>query len=717
MKAAAVRKPPRTCTRLQRALSSRAMTRPAVPDDAPAASPALGPDSSRLRWLVVLLAVGGAGCLAAISLASPGATRMYSWPWSLAWLGAVALPALLLAVRAFEPVRPLALPSRPWLALALVSTVVVLASALASPHRETSLLWSAPLLAGVAVFLVVFDGLQRCAENGERNGRLLEQLLLGFFLVLAVASIGLWLERLPRLSGREVFDARNPFTLGHSNYTAGLALLMLPTAATLAVRRRGRWRAAAVGVAGLALVMLFTSGSRGGLLGLAAMTGAALVVSPLDRRRKTQLFALAILAGLAFTIAHPRTRAVFQRAEPASVPNISNVQREAMVFAGLRMGADRPLLGWGPGTTPLVYPRYRAGLAGGAENVLQLHSLPVQLWAELGAAGLAGLFAFGLLAARAAARARVAAVTLAGYGVFALTDWQLDVPLFATLAAVFAARLAARAAPPKSNLLGYSLAGPARRVVGGLALAGVVVVAGFGRRDPAPELNVRALALAREPGQADRAIALLRASLALNPAQEIAHFNLGWLLLVREPAEAGRHFAAAAQLVPDKGGVYFGLGLARLNEGRRSDAAEAFALECLNDPRFLFSPWWGEPAIGATREATALAFARALARARTLLPEDTWAADQLAAVAEAGLRLGQVAPGPEHSHRRERTGYPVLMRNLDLPPPLDLFDVREFAHRPADASAAGLPPKGWLPSPLLLKLLEPAGSAGIAPPP
>ena len=49
--------------------------------------------------------------------------------------------------------------------------------------------------------------------------------------------------------------------------------------------------------------------------------------------------------------------------------------------------------------------------------------------------------------------------------------------------------------------------------------------------------------------------ALLRESLALNPDQEIAHFNLGWLLVVRAPAEAERHFLAAARLVPDKGGA------------------------------------------------------------------------------------------------------------------------------------------------------------------
>ena len=57
-------------------------------------------------------------------------------------------------------------------------------------------------------------------------------------------------------------------------------------------------------------------------------------------------------------------------------------------------------------------------------------------------------------------------------------------------------------------------------------------------------------------------------SVVLNPDQEIAHFNLGWLLLAPDPVVAEKHLLAAAHLVPDKGGVYFGLGLARLNQGR-----------------------------------------------------------------------------------------------------------------------------------------------------
>jgi O-antigen ligase len=631
---------------------------------------------------------------------------MFSWPWSLAYAGTLLAPTLLLVLRALHLKRPLVLPVLPWLVAILTTAATVFASALASPHRPQSLQWGAPLLAGGAVFFVVFDWLNAGTDRIVAQRERIEKALVTFFALVACASIGGWLARLPGLTPGTGFDARNPFPLGHSNYTAGLALLMLPVSAATAVRTRGWWRLASAAVALLALAMLFTSGSRGGIVGLAALAMAALLAAPITRRQRWQLAVLAAVAGLTFAAGHPRTRAMFAPEDPGAAPNLSNVQRQAMLTAAWRMGADRPLLGWGPGTTPLVYPQYRAGLEGGAENVLQLHCLPAHLWAELGAAGIACLLAFAALTLQGASRAPVMAVTLGAYGIFALTDWQLDLPVFAGVIATCAALLAPRATPAlpaTSNPIGFPTPQVAGGLLAGFALLALGGVALLGRRDPAPELNVHALVLAREPAGADRAIALLRESLAQNADQEIAHFNLGWLLVVRDPGAAERHFAAAAHLVPDKGGVYFGLGLARLNQGRDNDAARALALECLNDPRFLTSPWWREPPIGRVRDATATEFSRAIARTRAALPNDPWRLANLDHLDAAIHQLGRVAAGPERSHRRERTGYPVLMRNLDLPAPLDLFDVREAQ---GAGNAASLPPKGWLPSPLLLRLLN-----------
>lgn len=643
-----------------------------------------------MTTLARALTLAGLACLAVITLASPGATRMWATPWTFALWATSILPAVALIIRALDARAPLALPSRAWLAATGAGAASILLSAALSPYAGISLRWSAPLLAAPAWFLVAFDWLHHDpATRADRHALFAKAGLLAA-LAVSVVSVGLWFPIVLRVGLRGAAVSRNAFPLGHSNYTAGLALLILPLAVSGIWRHRGAWRALAVLTALLALTMIYSSSSRGGLLGLAALAATGLVLAPLPRKTKALLTFAATALGLAFVLGNPRTRATFSRSAAAqSLVAASDVQRLAMLTVGRHMGADRPLLGWGPGTTTLVYPKYRAVAPGGVENVLQLHSAPVHLWAELGLAGLACLLVAVVMVLKARHRAPLAVITCAGYGAFALTDWQIDIPIFA-----FALGLLTTLLAPVCHPLDDKAARGLRRGIAAAALLGVVTIVLFGRRDPTPEFNVRALALARNPANADRAIALLRESLTLNADQEIVHFNLGWLLVVRDPASAERHFRAAAQLVPDKGGVYFGLGLARLNQGNATTAAHAFALECLNDPRFLSSPWWREPAIAATREAAAAAFASML----TLIGSLAHAYSLDAA------HLGRVPPDPSRTYRRTRSGYPVLMRNLDLDAPTDLYDVRE-ATLPPDQLRA-LPPKGWLPSPVLLRLLD-----------
>lgn len=648
--------------------------------------------------LVRMLCLAGLACLAVISLADRAASLMFATPWSYFYWGAVLAPLLALLLRAASTADPLRLPDGRWLGLLAAAAAGLLASALSSPYRTPGLQWTALPLAGLAAFLLLHDWLRAAPANRNR----FDGLAAAIAGLLMTVSTGYWLLDVLQLTRAEFFSAtlfemRNAHPLGHSNYTAGLALLCVPWLVQAARRRSGTARYLAAIGSGLAFLTLFTSGSRGGLLGLVALGVAALVGAKLGWKRSALLIGATIVATGLLALANLRVRALLGPADPAAPPNISTVQRQAMLAAGLRMGADRPLTGWGLAATPLVYPRYRAGLVGGAENVLQLHSTPLEFWAGLGTTGLLLLGGFAFLVIRGWSRASVAAATLAGYGVFALTDYQLDVPVFVFALAALAALPAAPAAEPAGPRLQLGLAGA---VLGILALLGAL-----GHGDRAPKLNCEALALARNPTQIPRTIALLRESLALNPDQEIAHFNLGWLLLVSEPVEAEKHFRSAARLVPDKGGVYFGLGLALLNQDQSANAARAFALECLNDPRFLASPWWKEPAIAAQRRSATTAFAELAEQAGNALPPDTWAARQVRSVAGLAPRLGAVSPGPELVYRRERIGYPVLMRNHDLIVPIDLFDVREDPRFAASVSFP-LPPKGWLPSPLLLKLLD-----------
>jgi hypothetical protein len=522
-----------------------------------------------------------------------------------------------------------------------------------------------------------------------------------------------------------VADFRNPHPLGHSNYTAGLALLLLPWPVRLARQARGPGRLGWGLVAALNLAVLFTSGSRGGLLGLAVLAAAGLWLSRPGWKRLVGLgfFVLGIVALLAFL--NPRIREISRPRDPGMPPDLSSVQRSAMLHAGWRMGLDRPWLGWGPDATPLAYPRYRPDLDGGVEDALQLHNAPVQIWAETGAIGILGALLLGLLAAAGAARNPTAAAALAGYAAFALTDWQLDVPVFAFSVSAALALLAGPAPEPASR--------PARRAMAAAVLISLGLAAVGARPNPAPGLNVRALAIGRDPARAPDAIVLLSQSLDSDPEQEIAHFNLGWLLVTRDPAAAERHFAAAALLVPDKGGVYFGLGLARLNQARPDRAADAFALECLNDPLFLTSPWWRVPELARVRALALARLARMQAEVIARLPDGRWAAGEarydaaltawfagtapassVVAFARTPERrnyfLGNPRPpGPDSArlrgYRRERSGYPVLMRDLDLEPPLDLYDVQEDARFAVDLAFL-FPAKGWLPTPLVVALLR-----------
>jgi tetratricopeptide (TPR) repeat protein len=647
-----------------------------------------------------ILATGGIAGLLALTCADPGASRMWSTPWTFLLGAVLAVPVLGLATRAVAAHRLFHLPSRGWLLLAAGVAAGFVASSLASPWRAPSLLVGAVPVAAAALFLLLHDWL---AAAPERHRLLLARALAAGFAVIAGISFALWLGDVIVATRDNPFTTvlavwRNPHPLGHSNYTAGLMLLGLPWLLLAAWRDGGWQRGAAIAGAVLALANLFTSGSRGGLLGLGVLGLGAVLTARLPRRRLVPLALAGLVAATVFVVANPRIRSLLRSPDPAAVPNLSTVQRAAMLEAGLLMGTDRPLLGWGPGATPLAYPRYRAQLDGGAENVLQLHNTVVQLWAENGAAGLLLCLGLVVLVAQHRRRDPVAALTLLGYGAFSLTDYQLDVPVFAATVAALAALLAPPVAAPAE-------VGP-RRAVAGVALGLAALVALLGGRDPAPALNTKALALARDLAQRDQAVALFRQSLALNPDQEIAHFNLGWLLVMRDPAAAEKHFTAAARLVPDKGGVYFGLGLARLGQGNRAGAARAFALECANEPLFLASPWWNEPAIASTREATRAEYLKALGPPYpTSKSPDAWRAAVQSQLRSLAPRLGTVSPGPEKAYQRDRLGYPVLMRDLDLPVPTDLYVVREDPRFP-DSLPFSLPSKGWLPAARLLNLLD-----------
>src|SRR6478609_1448728 len=101
---------------------------------------------------VRILALGGCAGLAALTLADPGATRMWSSPWTYLLAFTLVAPGLVLVLNTAVPGRTFRLPAAGWLAVALASAGVPLASALASPYRAPSLFCAAVPVGAAALF-------------------------------------------------------------------------------------------------------------------------------------------------------------------------------------------------------------------------------------------------------------------------------------------------------------------------------------------------------------------------------------------------------------------------------------------------------------------------------------------------------------------------------------------------------------------------------------
>ncbi len=669
-----------------------------------------------LGWLLL----GGTIALAVMSFAPKAATRFYTWPWILYWHVLLTLTPLAFVLGAATR-RPF-----PRLGASLdlglfLWAAVALAGAWWSPFRHPSMDAALLPLASVCLAYVLRGWMGFDPTESRRRAAQVFTIVGLLAAAFVVVSWGYWIAfdvRPARAAGTpwsEVWLLRNEHPLGHANYTAGFVVLTLAMLVSQAITTRGLrrmgWSLAAI--AGVLLEPV--TNSRGGLLGvLVLLVGAGVVAVSTVRfqwRTRVLLFGGALVAVvLAVALCRP-LRAVLAHSEWSPVAAEQTRLRTSMAEAGWRMGVARPWIGWGPGTVSRVYPRYRAGLPGGADNVLELHSTPVQVWAESGVIGLLAWLAVGVGVGMRAWRLRVGGVAahagtradrtrawaivfgLGAYAIFSLTDHQLDLPLFAGVMVALLAILSVLTRP--ARLAHVTWSPTLLRVVPAVLVAGAIaLIAWYARADLLARQVFWRGVLALEEGdddgfvtgaqharalapwepfyvnqyafhvidQADasdergetatlraRAIELLQQSLAIAPGQEICETNLGWLYLDDgKPGEAERHFRAAARLVPERGGVYFGLGLALLLQRREDEAVRALALEWINDPRAITHPVWTRPDWQARRDAVAATAHALLAdlASRNLQPRVT----RTAAYVHA-LLSWWIEPTPERAAR------------------------------------------------------------------
>jgi len=215
---------------------------------------------------------------------------------------------------------------------------------------------------------------------------------------------------------------------------------------------------------------------------------------------------------------------------------------------------DRPLVGYGAGSFPLVHRLYRDN----ALEVRQPHNVPLEFLSETGLIGaglaLGGLALLGIAAARtglgrAPGRERgFSAALLAGsaaWGLHTLVDWDWDIPGVTVPALVFLGVMAARPPGTQRDRVGSSPGGVRglKLAVGGAAAVLVIALAALPAI--AKELSSDALSQAAKNTEADLTEAGEKAALAkrLNP------FSVEPVFAQAAIAERGNQPAAAAGLL------------------------------------------------------------------------------------------------------------------------------------------------------------------------
>ena len=434
--------------------------------------------------------------------------------------------------------------------------LLLLASCRLSPVTRAG--WVAVAL--LPLLLAVPAAVARAWEGGERRRRGVAAVALVAAATAAWALIA-WLG-----AGRPGGAAR---PLGHHLLLGAVLATLLPISLASALSAgpapgglAGAW--AARGGAALVAAALLATGSASAVV--AAALGCALVLA--GRRRAAAWLLVPAGAAAAAVVVLPRLLG------PALDPSLA---ARRVYWRGALAGlAERPLLGWGPGSTAWTLPlhlRPVPGVTPPGEVVGDAHSLPLQLGYELGIAGSA---AAGLVAALFFVRRwreetwsdELGSAGLAGLasGLVAL----LAGPTLGTLAPWVALAVAAGVA-----LAPAAARGPRREAPAGWLYAALAVLLLL----PLDLAHLLYDAARRAPPE--RARELLVRAAAFDPAHPLYHARLGWL--PRTPAaDRLRALRTAALAAPGVAALQLAAGAAAFEagEGGRAELLRA----CATDP-------------------------------------------------------------------------------------------------------------------------------------
>ncbi|PYX45788.1 MAG: hypothetical protein DMG79_18500 [Acidobacteria bacterium] len=282
-------------------------------------------------------------------------------------------------------------------------------------------------------------------------------IIAAFALVQGVAPNGkLYWLRQPSMGGW----IYGPY-VNHNHY-AGLMELLVPIPLVLSLTRlAGEKERIAAGMSAAVMVTtIFLSGSRGGMIAIFVELVVFSVVL-LRQQKKTRI----VLSAAAFAIVLVSLLTWLGGKELTSrVASISS-ETHTEISGGMRLTIDRdafqmfrnkPLMGWGLGNFPVVYPQFRTFYTNFFVN--EAHNDYLQLLCEMGVLGFGTMIWFLILVYRTAFRKIKnwtsdvsGAVTLAcilgftGILVHSLFDFNLEIP---ANAALFYVLCTLAAAPP-----------------------------------------------------------------------------------------------------------------------------------------------------------------------------------------------------------------------------------------------------------------------------
>ena len=345
----------------------------------------------------------------------------------------------------------------PMLAFAALIVGQLLMGLTASRH-ETIAQASLYCAYGVLVFLVS-QSLRRSSQVRKVAAILAIYgiAVAAFALLQGVAPNGkiYWL-RVPHLGGR----IYGPY-VNHNHY-AGLMEMLVPIPLVIALSRLADDKARiAAGIAAAIMVgTVFLSASRGGMLSVFAEL-AFLGFILLRQKRSVRLAVaggafLVVLMSLLVWLGGKELGHTVGSISREARDEISGGVRLSIAKDGIRMFTHRPVVGWGLGTFPVVYPQFRTFYTNFFVN--EAHNDYVQLLAEMGVLGFATMLWFlttVLLRARSklsnwttqTTGAATLACTLGMIGILlhSLVDFNLQIP---ANAALFYVLCSIAAAPP-----------------------------------------------------------------------------------------------------------------------------------------------------------------------------------------------------------------------------------------------------------------------------